>query len=119
MVDRYDDGMWHSAITTESRTYCLVHQRPEDRRSPRGLVCRECQSRLQTAPPRGELRSYWESQPAAYALDGSPCWVYTLVWDDFRIRSMHWNGEQGLGAGGPSTSVAEWGAEVRLTGQME
>lgn len=80
----------------ESETFCLEHQRPEDRASSRGLVCAECHVRLSEAPPRGGISSYWESQPAAYTLQGDPCWVYTLVWSDFRIRSLHWNGQQGL-----------------------
>ena len=33
--------------------------------------------------------SYWESQPAAYSTEGEPCFVFTLAWDDFRIRSLH------------------------------
>ena len=80
----------------ESETFCLEHQRAEDRASSRGLVCVECHARLIEAPPQGVLCSYWESQPAAYTLNGEPCWVYTLVWDDFRIRSLHLTGQQGL-----------------------
>ena len=33
--------------------------------------------------------SYWESQPEVYTAEGEPCFVFTLVWDDFRIRSLH------------------------------
>lgn len=33
--------------------------------------------------------SFWESQPVAYRLDREPCFVYSLKWDDFRIRSLH------------------------------
>lgn len=113
-------GMRHNLHNNETGTFCLEHQRPEDCPSPRGLVCRECQQRLQSAPPRGELRSFWESQPAAFTLGRVPCWVYTLVWDDFRIRSLHWSGQQGLSAVERSEFEDEWGAvEVRATGQVE
>ena len=70
-------------------THCLEHQHAEDQMSPLGLVCPRCKQRLYVAPPRGRGRGYWESQPVAYSLDGRPCFVYTLVWDDFRIRSLH------------------------------
>ncbi|QDU43420.1 hypothetical protein Mal52_18940 [Symmachiella dynata] len=70
-------------------THCLTHQRPEDQTSMLGLVCVECKHRLYAAPPSGNRRSFWESQPAAYSLDRRPCFVYTLMWDDFRIRSLH------------------------------
>jgi len=33
--------------------------------------------------------SFWESQPVAYSLDRKPLFAYTLMWDDFRIRSLH------------------------------
>ena len=89
-------GMLHRLHIHESETFCLEHQRPEDRPSSRGLLCAECHARLIEAPPQGAICSYWESQPAAYTLQGDPCWVYTLVWSDFRIRSLHWNGQQGL-----------------------
>lgn len=78
------------------KTYCLEHQQDEDHPSPRGLVCPLCHARITQSPPQGICRSYWESQPAAYTVHGDPCWVYTLTWADFRIRSLHWNGEQGL-----------------------
>lgn len=71
------------------RTRCLVHQLLEDQMSPVGLVCPACKQRLYTRPPRGRCRSFWESQPEAYGLYGQPCFVYTLMWDDFRIRSLH------------------------------
>jgi hypothetical protein len=70
-------------------TQCLAHQQPEDQMSPLGLVCPRCKQRLYVDPPRGRCQSYWESQPAAYTLDRQPCFVYTLVWSDFRIRSLH------------------------------
>ncbi len=54
-----------------------------------GRVCTECKRRLNAQPPRGSMRGWWESQPAAYTPDGRPCFVYTLSWDDFRIRSLH------------------------------
>jgi hypothetical protein len=44
---------------------------------------------LYTDPPRGRCLSFWESQPGAYSAEGEPCFVYTLVWDDYRIRSLH------------------------------
>jgi len=70
-------------------THCLTHQRPEDQTSMIGLVCVECKHRLYAVPPSGNRRGIWESQPAAYTLDRRPCFVYTLMWDDFRIRSLH------------------------------
>lgn len=33
--------------------------------------------------------TFWESQPAAYSLNREPCFAFTLIWDDFRIRSLH------------------------------
>lgn len=87
--------MSHPALPT---SYCLEHQLAEDHPSPRGLVCPQCFARLMQAPPLGECRSYWESQPAAYTVQGEPCWVYNLTWADFRIRSLHWSGQQGISA---------------------
>jgi len=78
--------MSHATLPT---TICWSHQLPEDRASPVGLVCPECKQRLYLQPPSGRCRSFWESQPVAYGLDGRPCFVYTLVWDDFQIRSVH------------------------------
>ncbi len=69
--------------------HCLTHQLPADQASPVGLVCPRCKQRLYLRPPRGRRRSYWESQPVAYSLTGEPCFVYTLLWDDLRIRCMH------------------------------
>ena len=54
-----------------------------------GTVCAHCKQRLYVEPPVGMCRSYWESQPAAYTLIGEPCFVYTLKWDDFQIRTLH------------------------------
>ena len=71
------------------RTRCLNHQLPEDQTSLIGLVCPRCKQRLYTRPPTGRPMCFWESQPAAYGLDRRPCFVYTLIWDDFRIRSLH------------------------------
>ena len=68
---------------------CLEHQLPEDQASPAGLVCACCKHRLYVAPPTGHSSAYWESQPAAYSLDGEPCFVYVLTWEDFRIRALH------------------------------
>lgn len=70
-------------------TWCLTHQQPEDQATPLGLVCPECKCRLYVNPPAGRCFSCWESQPAAYTLTGEPQFVYTLIWDDFRIRSLH------------------------------
>jgi len=72
-----------------SHTRCLTHQLDEDQMSPVGLVCPQCKQRLYTEPPRGRCLTFWESQPAAYSAEGEPCFVYTLRWDDFRIRSLH------------------------------
>lgn len=70
-------------------TTCLEHQRLEDQMSRVGLVCPECKRRLYLDPPHGRCMSFWESQPAAYTLDGQPCFVFSLMWDDYRIRSLH------------------------------
>jgi hypothetical protein len=87
-------------------TYCLEHQLTEDYASPRGLVCERCHARLKRSPPQGTCQSYWESQPAVYTLQREPCWVFTLRWEDFQIRSLHWNGEQGVPAEVMSPSLA-------------
>ena len=70
-----------------AHTHCLEHQLPEDHPSSVGLICRKCHSRLLQDPPRGQCRGYWESQPIIS--DGDPCSVFTLVWDNFQIRSLH------------------------------
>jgi hypothetical protein len=67
-------------------THCLEHQLPEDQPSPYGLICRECYARLQSDPPRGRCRGFWESQPV-HDVDGEACAVFTLAWDNFQIRS--------------------------------
>jgi hypothetical protein len=69
--------------------WCLEHQAVEDQMSPIGLVCPCCKHRLYVSPPQGRCRSFWESQPAARSMDRQPRFVYTLIWDDFRIRSLH------------------------------
>jgi hypothetical protein len=33
--------------------------------------------------------SFWESQPVAYTLEREPCFAYSLLWEDYRIRSLH------------------------------
>ena len=73
----------------DTRTLCLKHQLAEDQASRVGLVCPECKRRLYLDPPAGRCMSFWESQPAAYGLDGRPCFVFTLMWKTFRIRSLH------------------------------
>ena len=83
---RYDPGM-HSEPLFPSR--CLTHQLVEDRASAMGLVCPLCKERLETQPPLGRPLRFWESQPAAYSAEGEPCFVYTILWEDFRIRSLH------------------------------
>jgi hypothetical protein len=70
-------------------TFCLTHQRIEDQMSPVGLVCDCCKKKIYTNPPQGNCMSFWESQPGAYSLNREPCFIYTLIWDDFRIRSLH------------------------------
>ncbi|MCA9117223.1 MAG: hypothetical protein KDA79_19270 [Planctomycetaceae bacterium] len=70
-------------------TLCLTHQLPEDQMSPVGLVCRCCKQRLYLRRPAGRCMAYWESQPAAYSLAGAPCFVFTLRWNDYCIRSLH------------------------------
>jgi hypothetical protein len=75
-------------------TWCLEHQAAEDQMSPCGLVCPECKRRLYTQPPVGMQRTFWESQPAAWTVDREPCFVYSLLWDDCRIRSLHAAGDE-------------------------
>jgi hypothetical protein len=79
----------HSPFEFPRVAQCLAHQRPEDQMTPLGLVCPDCKRTLYLSPPTGRCRSFWESQPGASDLNGQPCWVYTLMWDDFRIRSLH------------------------------
>jgi len=73
----------------DASTFCLAHQLPEDDSSPVGLVCARCRHQLRADPPRGNPLCCWESQPPVFGLDGSPCFVYTLIWENFRIRSLH------------------------------
>ena len=73
----------------EGYTLCLTHQLPEDQASPFGLFCARCKHRLYTQPPRGRCSACWESQPEAYSLDGQPLFVFTMIWEDYRIRSLH------------------------------
>lgn len=68
-------------------TTCVAHRLPEDQPSPHGQVCRECLARLRDDPPQGACRGFWESQPLI--VDGEPCAVFTLAWDNFQIRSLH------------------------------
>lgn len=68
-------------------TFCLEHRLPEDQPSPYGLVCCECHARLLADPPQGPCRGFWESQPVLRG--DEPCSVFTLVWDNFQIRSLH------------------------------
>ena len=63
----YDECMERA---TKATTFCLTHQLPEEQTSPIGLVCPQCKHRLYTRPPQGRCRNFWESQPAAYGLDG-------------------------------------------------
>lgn len=78
--------------TTESTvsTLCLQHQLSENQMSRVGLVCAECKRHLYLLPPAGVCRGFWESQPAAYSVGKRrPCFVFTLKWDSFEIRSLH------------------------------
>jgi hypothetical protein len=68
---------------------CLKHQKIEDQMSRVGVVCVECKRQLYLNPPQGPCRTFWESQPSAYSLDREPCFVFSLSWDDFQIRSLH------------------------------
>lgn len=80
-------------VTTKAafpiRTWCLAHQLPEDQPSSVGLVCPECKRRLTGDPPRGRCLGFWETQPALRTGHEEPRPIFTLVWDDFRIRSLH------------------------------
>lgn len=73
----------------KTRTICLEHQHAEDQATPFGMVCPSCKRRLYTNPPQGNLMSFWESQPVAFSLDREPCFVYSLIWENYRIRSVH------------------------------
>ncbi|MFH1303467.1 MAG: hypothetical protein ABIK07_20580 [Planctomycetota bacterium] len=73
----------------QTTTICLTHQRVEDQATPFGMVCPDCKCRLYTNPPRGNLMSFWESQPVAYSLDREPCFAFSLMWENYRIRSIH------------------------------
>lgn len=75
------------ATSTTMQTVCLVHQLLEDQPSSLGLICRECKQRLQCEAPHGRCLSFWESQPVLS--NGDPCAVFTLVWENFQIRSLH------------------------------
>jgi hypothetical protein len=77
----------HSELLFPSR--CLTHQLVEDQASMVGLVCRLCKEHLDALPPRGRPLRFWESQPAAFSAAGEPCFVYTILWEDYRIRSLH------------------------------
>jgi len=70
-------------------TICLEHQLPEDEPSPLGMVCRECLHVVETRYDAERCISFWESQPMAYTLAGEPCFVFTIIWDEQRIRSLH------------------------------
>ena len=50
---------------------------------------------------------FWESQPGAYDLNRRPCFVYTLIWDDFRIRSLHPPDSETDPRGRPAQDAAE------------
>ncbi|QDV49276.1 hypothetical protein [Gimesia fumaroli] len=71
------------------KTICLEHQCAEDQATPFGMVCPQCKRRLYTNPPQGNLMSFWESQPVAFTLDREPCFAYSLMWEDYRVRSIH------------------------------
>ncbi len=70
-------------------TICLEHQRVENQATPIGMVCPDCKRRLYTNPPQGNLMSFWESQPVAFSLDREPYFAYSLMWENYRIRSIH------------------------------
>jgi hypothetical protein len=73
-------------------THCLTHQLEEDQATPLGMMCPCCKLRLYAIPPEGACRAFWESQPGAYTLNRQPLWVFSLMWNDFRIRSLHVDG---------------------------
>ena len=76
-------------MNEQTTTICLEHQSAENQATPQGMVCPRCKHRLYTNPPQGNLMSFWESQPVAYTLDHEPCFAYSLMWENFRIRSLH------------------------------
>lgn len=73
-------------------THCLTHQFEEDQATPLGMMCPCCKLRLYAIPPEGPCRAFWESQPGAYTLAREPLFVFSLMWNDFRIRSLHLDG---------------------------
>src|SRR5262249_17368784 len=88
---RYDETM---DVPLREFTWCLDHQAAEDQMSPAGLVCPECKRRLYTQPPQGPLRTFWESQPEAWTPSRKPCFVYSRLCDDCRVRSLHAAGDE-------------------------
>lgn len=80
---------WNSQNPVVATTFCLTHQLPEDRPSDLGLVCNECKQRLESRPPNGPCISFWETAPNSQWPEPESRPVFTLAWDDFRIRSLH------------------------------
>ncbi|QDU11683.1 hypothetical protein [Gimesia aquarii] len=76
-------------MSNRQKTICLEHQCVEDQATPVGMVCPHCKHRLYTNPPQGNVMSFWESQPVAYSLKQEPCFAYSLMWENYRIRSVH------------------------------
>ncbi|MEZ6048573.1 MAG: hypothetical protein R3C11_23960 [Planctomycetaceae bacterium] len=74
--------------TQEATSWCLVHQLPETQASRYGKVCPKCKQKIYTGQLEGMVRRFWDSQPGAYLMNGEPCFVYNLIWDNFQIRSL-------------------------------
>ena len=74
----------HSEITS----WCLVHQEPETQASPYGKVCPHCKMKIYSGLLEAPRNRYWGSQPGAYRLNGLPCFIYNIIWDNFQIRSL-------------------------------
>ncbi len=76
-------------MSNGQKTICLKHQCVEDQATPVGMVCPHCKQRLYTNPPEGNVMSFWESQPVAYSLTREPYFAFSLMWENYRIRSVH------------------------------
>ncbi|WP_144995026.1 hypothetical protein [Polystyrenella longa] len=77
-----------SNASTQTTSWCLIHQQPETQASPFGKVCPNCKRKLYTGQLGTPSTRYWDSQPGAYRLSGEPCFIYNIIWDNFQIRSL-------------------------------
>lgn len=71
------------------RSLCLDHQVFENQATPAGMMCEVCKQLYYTHSHSQPLRVTWESQPQAYSLRRSPCFVQRRSLGDLTIRSLH------------------------------